>query len=98
MAKLIGAKGGTPSPKGGGKIVSTTRNSSMMAQSKGQSKDTAGPDIASASTPSGKRSPGSGGSVGASPSVKKTHSGMDRAGDAGADLGGGRKLGCIYGN
>lgn len=99
MAKLQGAKGGSsPAPKGGGSIVSTTRNGSMMKQSKGQSADMAGPEIASASTPTKKSSPGSGGSKGSSPSVHKTHSGMDRAGDAGADLGGGRKLGAIYQN
>ena len=90
--------GGSPAPKGGGSIVSTTRNGSMMKQSKGQAKDTAGPDIASASTPTGKRSSGSGGSTGSSPSVRKTHSGMDQAGDAGAGLGGSRKLGNHYSN
>jgi hypothetical protein len=35
MAKLIGAKGGSGAPKGGGSIVSTTRNGSLMKQSKG---------------------------------------------------------------
>lgn len=90
--------GGSPAPKGGGSIVSTTRNSSMMKQSKGQAKDAAGPDIGSASTPTGKSSPGSGGSKGSSPSVHKTHAGMDQAGDAGAGLGGSRKLGNHYSN
>jgi hypothetical protein len=98
MAKLIGAKGGTPAPKGGGKIVSTTRNGSFMKQSKGQGADAAGPDIASASTPTGKMAPGSGGKTGSSPSLSKTFVGSGNAGDAGSDLGGGRKLGCIYGN
>lgn len=90
--------GGSPSPKGGGSIVSTARNGSFMKQSKGQGADAAGPDVGSASTPTGKRSSGSGGKTGSSPSVKSTFSGMGQAGDAGADLGGGHKLGAIYSN
>jgi hypothetical protein len=99
MAKLIGAKGGTPAPKGGGSIVSTTRNSSVMKTSKSDlNKDKAGMNIAHASTPTKASSPGSGGSKGGMPSTKSTHSGTTNAGDAGAGLGGSRSLGCIYGN
>lgn len=98
MAKLIGAKGGTPSPKGGGSIVSTTRNASTMAQKKGNVAMKAGENIAKASTPTKSGPKASGGSTGSSPSIAKTHSGTTQAGDAGAGLGGSRKLGCIYGN
>jgi hypothetical protein len=98
MAKLIGAKGGSGQPKGGGSIVSTTRNSSMMKQSKGQSAVMAGENIAKASTPTKSGPKASGGSMGSSPSIHKTHTGTTQAGDAGAGLGGSRKLGCIYGN
>lgn len=84
--------------KGGGSIVSTTRNGSTMAQSKGQATDVKGMNIANASTPAGKRSPNSGGSTGSMPSVRKTHAGMDQAGDAGSGLGGSRKLGNHYSN
>ncbi len=90
--------GGSAAPKGGGSIVSTTRNGAMMSQSKGQAKDVKGPDIASASTPKGKSSPGSGGKTGSSPSLGKTFAGSDRAGDAGTGLGGSRKLGNHYSN
>ena len=90
--------GSSNGPKGVGSIVSTTRNGSTMAQSKGQSKDIKGPDIASASTPTGKRSEGSGGSKGSSPSIHKTHAGTTQAGDAGSGLGGSRKLGNHYSN
>ena len=97
MAQLIGAKsGGSPAPKGGGSIVSTTRNGSIMKTSKGDRADHAGMNIANASTPTKSGPKASGGSTGGSPSVKQTHSGMDRAGDAGSGLGGGKKLGCIY--
>jgi hypothetical protein len=96
MAKLIGAKGGSAAPKGGGSIVTTTRNSSNMKTGKGNTAMADGMNIAKASTPSGSRSGGSGGSKGSSPSIKQTHSGTDRAGDAGAGLGGGKKLGCMY--
>lgn len=99
MAKMIGAKGGTPAPKGGGSIVSTTRNSSVMKTSKSDlMKDKAGINIANASTPTKASSKGSGGSTGSSPSTKSTHAGTTNAGDAGAGIGGGKKLGCIYGN
>lgn len=98
MAKLIGAKGGSPAPKGGGSIVSTTRNSSLMKQSKGQSAVVSGENIAKAKTPTMSGPKASGGSTGSSPSISKTHSGTTQAGDAGAGLGGSRKLGCIYGN
>lgn len=98
MAKLIGAKGGSGAPKGGGSIVSTTRNGSLMKQSKGQSAVTSGMNIAKASTPTKSGPKASGGSTGGMGSTSKTHSGTDRAGDAGAGLGGGKKLGCIYGN
>jgi hypothetical protein len=83
---------------GGGSIVSTTRNGSMMKQSKGQGADAAGPDIASASTPTGKKGSGSGGAKSSSPSLGKTFAGSDRAGDAGAGIGGSHKLGAIYSN
>lgn len=97
MAKLIGAKGSSPAPKGGGSIVSTTRNGSVMKTSKSDlMKDKAGANIAHASTPTNAGPKASGGSTGSSPSVKKTHTGMDRAGDAASGLGGGKKLGCIY--
>lgn len=98
MAKLIGAKGGSPAPKGGGSIVSTTRNASIMKTSKGDMADHKGMNIAKASTPTKASPKGSGGSTGSSPSIKQTHSGTTQAGDAGAGLGGSRKLGCIYGN
>jgi len=98
MAKLIGAKGGSSAPKGGGKIVSTTRNGSMMKQSSGQTKDVVGQNVANASTPSKSGPKASGGSTGSSPSLQKTFSGADRAGDAASGLGGGHKLGCHYGN
>jgi len=98
MAKLIGAKGGTAAPKGGGSIVSTTRNASLMKQSKGQSAVIAGENIAKAKTPTNASSPGSGGKTGGSPSIHTTHSGTTQAGDAASGLGGSRKLGCIYGN
>lgn len=96
MAKLIGAKSGTPQPKGGGSIVSTTRNGSIMKQSKGNMADKAGENIARASTPTKSSPKASGGSTGGMGSTSKTHSGTDRAGDAGSGLGGGKKLGCIY--
>lgn len=97
MAKLIGAKGSSPAPKGGGSIVSTTRNSSVMKTSKGDlNKDKAGMNIAHASTPTKAGPKASGGSTGGMGSTSKTHSGTDRAGDAGSGLGGGKKLGCIY--
>jgi hypothetical protein len=98
MAKLIGAKGGSAAPKGGGAIVSTTRNSSVMKQSKGQTAVTAGQNIAKASTPTKASSPGSGGKQSGSPSIHTTHSGTTQAGDAASGVGGSRKLGCIYGN
>lgn len=98
MAKLIGAKGGSSAPKGGGSIVTTTRNSSYMDQKKGNNEMKSGANIAKASTPTKSGPKASGGSTGSSPSVNKTHSGMTQAGDAGAGLGGSRKLGCIYGN
>lgn len=98
MAKMIGAKGGTPAPKGGGSIVTTTRNGSVMKQSKGQSAVTSGMNIAKASTPTKASSPGSGGKQSGSPSIHSTHSGTTQAGDAASGIGGSRKLGCIYGN
>jgi hypothetical protein len=98
MAKLIGAKGGSGSPKGGGSIVSTTRNSSYMDQKKGNNEMKSGANIAKASTPTKSGPKASGGSTGSSPSIHKTHSGTTQAGDAGTGLGGSRKLGCIYGN
>lgn len=97
MAKLIGAKGSSPAPKGGGSIVSTTRNSSVMKTSKSDlMKDKAGVNIANASTPTKASPKASGGTTGGSPSIKSTHSGTTNAGDAGAGIGGGKKLGCIY--
>lgn len=90
-------KGG-PAPKGGGSIVSTTRNASVMAQSKGQSAVTKGANIAKASTPTGSKPQASGGSVGGMPSIHSTHTGTKQAGDAGSGVGGGRKLGTHYSN
>jgi hypothetical protein len=86
------------SPKGGGSIVETTRNGSMMAQSKGQNYDAKGPNISSASTPMGKKSPGSGGKTGSSGGLSKNFAGSENAGDAGKNVGGGHKLGNIYAN
>lgn len=85
-------------PKGGGSIVSTTRNSSMMKQSKGQTAVTTGQNIAKASTPTKGGPKASGGSVGGMPSTKSTHDGTGQAGDAGMGLGGGKKLGNHYSN
>src|ERR1700739_949194 len=99
MAKLIGAKGGTPGRAGGGSIVTTTRNSSVMKTSKSDlMKDKAGINIAKAKKPTKASSPGWGGATGALPSIRSTHEGTTQAGDAGAGIGGGRKLGCTYGN
>lgn len=82
-------------PKGGGSVVETTRNGSFMAQSKGQSADSKGPDMTKASTPKGARSPGSGGAVKGSNSLNKLYAGSENAGDAGKNVGGGHKLGNI---
>lgn len=99
MAKLKGAvSGGSPAPKGGGSIVSTTRNASIMKTAKGDMADHKGQNIAKASTPTKAGPKGSGGSVGGMPSIKSTHEGTTNAGDAGAGLGGSRKLGSCYGN
>lgn len=97
MAKLIGAKGGSGQPKGGGRVVQTTRNSSVMKTGAGNKAMADGMNLTKAqSMGSGSRPKAGGGSTGSSPSIKSTHSGTGQAGDAGAGLGGGKKLGCIY--
>jgi hypothetical protein len=55
-----------------------------------------GENIAKEKTPTNNGPKASGGSTGSSPKTSQTHSGTDRAGDAGSGLGGGKKLGCIY--
>jgi len=97
MAKKIGRLtpdkhkamgGGSPSPKGGGELVIGTRDKSNAAQSRGQSADMGGGNAVK-----GKSIP-SGGTAG----ITSTHMGMTNAGDAGAGVGGGHKLGNHYSN
>lgn len=89
---------GGPGRKGGGSIVATTRNGSLMHQSKGQTASVVGENIAKAKVPTKAGPKTSGGSVGGMPSIKSTHVGTNQAGNADSGIGAGRRLGNHYSN